>query len=190
MAPYSDVKLKAASVGARDIVLGAKVTAGEAFTSIALACLQHFAANRDAVAAGNVEGVHQMRVGLRRLAAAMSFFKPLLGDGESRRIKGELTWLLGELGPVRDLDVMIDESVAPLQRERIDGTAVTALKSELQTRRRTVFAQAKEAIGSARYRRTLRATALWITDGAWAANRESRDRGARLRRRRIRAPRA
>ena len=173
MVPSSDVTLKAAPVGARDIVLGAKVTAGEAFTSIALACLQHFAANRAAVAAGNAEGVHQMRVGLRRLRAAISFFKPLLGDAESRRIKHALKWLLGELGPVRDLDVMIDESVVPLQRARIDGAAVTALKSELKTRRRTVFARAKTAVASARYRRTLRATALWITDGVWATNRKA-----------------
>lgn len=160
-------------VAAHPVALDTKVTAGVAFTTIAHACLEHFAGNRAAVAAGDAEGVHQMRVGLRRMAAAMSFFKKLLGDGESRRVKRELKWLLGELGPVRDIDVLIDETVAPLQRQRIDGRALTALKGELRTRRRTRLARAKDAVASARYRLLVRDIGIWAAAGAWTDSRET-----------------
>jgi triphosphatase len=43
--------------------------------------------------------VHQMRVGLRRLRAAISLFAKLLGDQEPERVKSELKWLTGELVP-------------------------------------------------------------------------------------------
>jgi inorganic triphosphatase YgiF len=158
----------ATAVRAQEILLNPDMTAGDAFTTIALSCIHHFAGNRDAVAAGDAEGVHQMRVGLRRLRAAISFFKELLRDRESARIKRDLKWLLGELGPARDLDVLISESVEPLQRERADGTELAILKTDLKHRRRSGFERAKAAVASDRYGQTVLATALWSTGGAWS----------------------
>ncbi len=156
-----------APVGAYEIVLDPRMTAGEAFTTIALSCVHHFAGNRDAVVAGLPEGVHQMRVGLRRLRAAISFFKDILQDPESARIRRELRWLLGELGPARDFDVLIDESVAPLQRERADGTALATLKADLKHRRKAGIERAKIAVAGDRYRQIVLDTALWTTGGGW-----------------------
>lgn len=156
-----------APVGAYKIILEPTMNAGEGFTTIALSCVHHFDGNRDAVTAGIAEGVHQMRVGLRRLRAAISIFKELLRDAESTRIKRELKWLLGELGPARDLDVFIDESLVPLRRQRADGAALDALKGELERRRHAGIERAKKAVASDRYRRTVLDTALWITGGSW-----------------------
>jgi len=158
----------AIAVWAQEILLHADMTTGESFTAIALSCIHHFAGNRAAVEAGDAEGVHQMRVGLRRLRAAISFFKDLLQDRESARIKRDLKWLLGELGPARDLDVLISESVEPLQRERAHGTELAILKTDLKHRRRSGFERAKEAVASDRYRQIVLATALWATGGAWS----------------------
>ena len=170
------------AIGAREILLNSDMTAAEAFTTIALSCLHHFAGNRAAVEAGASEGVHQMRVGLRRLRAAISFFKDLLQDAESRRIKRDLGWLLGELGPARDLDVLISERVEPLQRERADGAELAILKTDLKHRRRSGFERAKEAVESARYRQIVLEVALWATGGAWCASTEPLTAGRRDRR--------
>jgi inorganic triphosphatase YgiF len=142
-------------------------TVGDAFQIIALSCLRHVDANRDAVRRGLPEGVHQMRVGLRRLRAAISFFKELLQDAESMSIKGELKWLRGELGLARDLDVFISESVEPLQQERVDGTALATLKTDLAHRREHGFERAKSAVASERYRKAILNTAFWIMGGKW-----------------------
>ena len=66
------------------------MTAGEAFQIIGFSCLHHFAANRDAMAQSNPEGVRQKWVGLQRLRAAMSLFKELIEQPDANHIKGEL----------------------------------------------------------------------------------------------------
>jgi inorganic triphosphatase YgiF len=43
------------------------------------------------------EGIHQMRVGLRRLRAALAFFKEVLRGGESDGIKSQVKWLTEQL---------------------------------------------------------------------------------------------
>ena len=159
-----------ALVSATEIVLDSDMTASDAFTTIALSCVHHFAGNRDAVIARMPEGIHQMRVGLRRLRAALSFFKEMLQDAESAGIKRELKWLLGALGPARDLDVLIDESVVPLQRERAGGNTLDALKVDLKQRRDACIERAKKAVASDRYRRLVLDTALWATGGTWATS--------------------
>src|SRR5262249_10337640 len=67
--------------------------------------------------------VHQMRVGLRRLRAAMSLFADVLQDPQSAALKEELKWLTGELGPARELDVLVTRGVAPVKRRhfRLQG---------------------------------------------------------------------
>jgi len=49
-----------------------------------------------------------MRVGLRRLRAAISVFKHLLCGPETEAINTELKWLTEQLGPARDFDVLIE----------------------------------------------------------------------------------
>lgn len=53
------------------------------------------------------EGVHQQRVGARRLRSDLRTFGPLLDDPRLDRAKEELRWFGELLGDVRDLDVQI-----------------------------------------------------------------------------------
>jgi triphosphatase len=68
-------------VCAEPITLAPEMDAAQAFQAVAMACVRHFAGNQKAVLAGEPEGVHQMRVGLRRLRAVISVFKELLRAG-------------------------------------------------------------------------------------------------------------
>jgi triphosphatase len=61
------------AVKAERVVLAPDTATRDAFRLIAVSCLKQIVANKSALLAGNPEGVHQMRVGLRRLRAAMSF---------------------------------------------------------------------------------------------------------------------
>src|SRR5580704_5440946 len=71
----------------------------DAFRIIGRSILRHIAANEAAVRRSDSEGVHQMRVGLRRLRAAIALFAKLLGDRETERVKSELKLLTGKLAP-------------------------------------------------------------------------------------------
>ncbi len=55
---------------------------------------------------GDVEPVHQMRVGARRLRSDLRTFAPLVDEEWADRLRDELRWLGQVLGQVRDLDVM------------------------------------------------------------------------------------
>jgi hypothetical protein len=50
----------------------------DGFKAIGLACLKQMIGNNPALLAGDPEGVHQMRVGLQRLRAAISLFADIL----------------------------------------------------------------------------------------------------------------
>ena len=59
-----------------------------------------------------------MRVGLRRLRAGMSLFCRLLRDPQAAAIKSELKWLAAELGPARELEVLVNRVIAPIKKQR------------------------------------------------------------------------
>lgn len=72
------------------------------------------------VAAGEPEGVHDLRVALRRTRSLLRSFRPLLHEEhhqETERLREECRWAGGELGPVRDTEVMHEQLTALLQEQ-------------------------------------------------------------------------
>jgi inorganic triphosphatase YgiF len=72
------------------------------------------------------EGVHRMRIGLRRMRVALRAFHSVLPEVTGATLKNELKWIAGVLGEVRDLDVLrawaeVEEDDAEGQREEHDG---------------------------------------------------------------------
>lgn len=157
-----------APVRSSDIALDARSTAGEAFRTIGLSCLEQVTANERAIRHGDPEGVHQMRVGLRRLRAALSMFKEMLRGTETEALKRELKWLTEQLRPARDLDVLIAERVHPLRGAEPVGVDAGVLERDLAARRKAGIEKAKAAVDSDRYRAIGLHVALWLADGGWA----------------------
>ena len=156
---------------AESVLLSDDMTVGEAFQAIAMACVHHFAGNEKAILAGQAEGVHQMRVGLRRLRAALSIFKKALRGPETEAIKSSLEWLTEELGPARDLDVMVKEAIVPMVEISPAPEAVVALKSDVVAKKNKGFARARRAVTSERYCRVVLDTVFWINGGRWITSR-------------------
>jgi triphosphatase len=155
------------AVRGAELALDRAVIAGDALRIIGLSCLDHAVANERATREGDTEGIHQMRVGLRRLRTALSLFKELVQGPESEAIKAELKWLSEQLAAARDLDVLIEQQVRPLRAAAPIGSAATVLKQDLDARRTAALAKAKAAVESDRYRSLGLRTALWLADGAW-----------------------
>lgn len=169
-----------APVRSTEIALDANSTAGAAFRTIGFSCLDHALANERAVRRGDPEGVHQMRVGLRRLRAAISVFKTMLQGPETEAVKRELKWLTEQLGAARDLDVLITERVHPLRDAEPIGAEAEILEHDLDVQRQAGLDQAKAAMDSDRYRAIGLDVALWLAHGTWsrsgvAARRKCRD---------------
>jgi len=155
------------------IDLPAVATTRDAFKIIGLNCLKQIIDNEAALIKGDPEGVHQMRVGLRRLRAAMSLFAALLHDPQTVAIKAELKWLAGELGPAREFEVLV-QRVAPMKRRRRRWRGMPSLSHEIGEQR-----DAQDAIKSARFRSLTFDLTAWLQTGQWTNPQDDlvRDRG-------------
>jgi len=154
-------------VHAGDIGLEPGQSVGSAFAKIGLSCLHHLAGNEAAVRKGDSEGVHQMRIGLRRLRAAISVFKEIAQDERTEAIKDELKWLTKQLGPARDFAVLMEDALHPLHKEQPGRREIKVLELDVEEKREEGFAQAKTALKSERYRKLVLDTALWLIAGPW-----------------------
>lgn len=72
--------------------------------------------NDPLVRGGDPDGVHDMRVALRRLRTVLASCRPFLDQRRTEPLRAELGWLADLLGQVRDQDVL---------RERLSGAAAT-----------------------------------------------------------------
>ena len=72
----------------------------------------------------DVEALHDLRVAVRRLRASLRATRELFDDEWSRRLRDELQWLGGELGPVRDLDVLLEDLRAERDEIGLDAAPI------------------------------------------------------------------
>ena len=148
--------------------LSAGMTTGRAFTLIARACLRQLVANEPAVKSRDAEAVHQMRVALRRLRAAISLFSDVVNDDRINTIKTELKWLAQELGPARDLDTLIIEVLKPLRKQYATEWGVVSISKMFARQRLKNYRRSQEAVQSARFRTLILDTAEWVEAGPWS----------------------
>jgi CHAD domain-containing protein len=100
----------------------------------------------------DIEDLHQMRVAVRRMRATLRVARPLLDAGWADGLRAELGWLGGALGPVRDLDVMIErlrDEISDLPRREREAGDV--LVGKLETERAAARSQMLAALDSPRY---------------------------------------
>lgn len=96
----------------KPVVLSTKQSVNEAFEKI----LRH---NFDDVLAWipiaydrtDIEGVHQVRVSLRRLRSAITIFRKAIPRTTTDPWNEEMRWMASAFGPARDLDVFISEGL-------------------------------------------------------------------------------
>ena len=140
--------------------------------AIGRSCLKHIANNVPALQANDPEGVHEMRVGLRRLRTAISLFGDILTDPQTAAIKREARWLTAELAPARELDVLVTRVVLPARQRGSRLPGVSTISQELLQRRARALERAKGAVRSPRFRRLLLDVAAWLETGQWAKPRD------------------
>ena len=168
---------------AADIDIGPEMGSGDAFRAVAQSCLRQIIANEAAMCLGHAEALHQMRIGLRRLRAAISIFADVIADKDLERIKAELKWITQELGPARDLDVFAADVLKPLKAAHPEDEKVAAIHRDFAERRAAAYARAAGSIRSGRFRNAILDLAEWVETGPWAV--EDDDERAALRTRPI-----
>ena len=167
---YDLVEKSPATEKAYEPELGKGTNAGRAFTLIARACLRHLVENEGATERRNAEALHQMRIALRRLRAAISLFSTLVTDDRVEPIKAELKWLGRELAPARDLDSFLIEALRPLRKQQADEPGLISISRMFARERLKSYRRARDAVESARFRALVLDTAEWIETGPWSTS--------------------
>lgn len=102
--------------------LARDIEPADAFALIARACLVHITVNIHSLRVRyDPESVHQVRVGIRRLRAAISSFRDVLSDAWRPRLGRELRWLQRELAAAREWDVFMADVLSPASRAEREG---------------------------------------------------------------------
>jgi inorganic triphosphatase YgiF len=153
------------AVKATAVALRRKASMGEALAGILHNCLEQMQANEQGVLSGEVESLHQMRVGLRRLRAAMDMVKAL--TRLPAPLAAEVEWLAGELGDARNWDVFIESLLPglPLPEEHKPALARVAVAAREEAERHR--ARVRAAVGSPRYTGLMLGLGAWIAGEGW-----------------------
>jgi CHAD domain-containing protein len=118
------------------------------------------------------EDLHDLRVAVRRLRTILRVAAPPLDEDWASELRAELDWLGQALGPVRDLDVMLEHMRAEqAQLEDAEQAAFEPLLKQLERERSTARRSLVAAMRSARYTELL--------DRLEEAGRRPRTRAAR-----------
>lgn len=157
----------AAAVHAAPVELQRGLTGEAALRRIGRASLDHLLRNEPAVLAGDAEGIHQMRVAVRRLRAILSAFAPMLPDEQRRRVSQELRWFADALGEARNLDVFVTDLIAPARAGLPFASEFERLARAAERRRRAAHAGVVKAITSTHYTEALLGLMRWLDGGDW-----------------------
>jgi triphosphatase len=169
---------------AQPLSLDAAMTVEQVFQAIAANCLEQVGGNQDGVIQGkgqgaDVESLHQMRVGLRRLRSALGMFKALLSL--PAELQDALDWLTGALGEARDWDVLAGQTLSQLDGDAEAGAgpgpgpgALAQLTQAAQELAQEKHLLAAQAVASSRYTALVLGLQRWLHGSDWRSSRTPR----------------
>lgn len=157
--------------GRQTAALAPDMRVGEAFRTIARACLRQFVLNEAALLAAPTPGaIHQMRVAIRRLRAAMSVFRKAIDDKSREGVSDGLRGVARSLSEARDLDVFIAGEIDPMREKRPDDPDAARLAAHFARQRDAAYARVMEAIGSEAHRLAIFDALAFVEAGRWRKN--------------------
>ncbi|MFN4229206.1 CHAD domain-containing protein [Parvibaculum sp.] len=159
------------AVKAEAVLIDGHATLADAYEIVLRHCLVHLMANEEAAAERrSPEGLHQMRVALRRARSAFEIFKPVIGGDLAGHLAAEAKWLANELGAARDLDVFTSDILEPVD---LDPERAAGLQKRVADARDEAWARALDVLHSRRYTRFLLEYGLFLTEKNWHVKRKA-----------------
>ena len=135
----------------------------DSFAAIARACVAHVLASADyAYKSNDPEGIHELRVSIRRMRAAFAVFRGAMPESYRFRIGDELRVLQRKLGMAREWDVLVEETIASMPRRLRKQRSSEKVVQIAQTKRVEGYKSAHAALRNPHYTDLLLRLASWI----------------------------
>ena len=155
--------LRPRAVKAKHVLLDSRMSAGQAFQKIMADALQQLFQNERPTIEGIPEGIHQARVSIRRIRAALRAFKRVLPYDKRKAFNGEFRWFQHRLAPARDWHVFYSETLPRIQDRKPNARVnLQRLKKLALTERRRATRDAAEVFKTRRYTRLLLQFQRWL----------------------------
>lgn len=143
-------------------------SAEDVFASLLSESLEHAFANEEVILDGSdIEGVHQMRVGLRRFRSCLSVFKRVMPTRISRWAEDAVKPLLKSLGPARDWDVFLGEDFAQIERAVSRRSDLSEIRNIAEEHKNRVYHDLRSLLRSREFHRGKLGLFSWIARHAW-----------------------
>jgi inorganic triphosphatase YgiF len=113
----------------------------EAFRDLVSTMLARLIESQPAASTGSMEGVHQMRIAIRRLRALLALFRPYLAREEEFGFTETLRQLGRILGEARDWDVFCTKTLIEAKNEGVPASLLQALWRAAEVERRAAHAR-------------------------------------------------
>ena len=128
----------------------------------------HHLLNNHAVAkeGSDPEGVHQMRVALRRLRTICALFRREIPSSSFQAINSEARWLMQQLGPTRDWDVFASTTVSRLATAAPE-VDLGDLRAAVERQRKSSYGALQAVLADPRCSRFLLSLGNWVERRGW-----------------------
>ncbi|GAO37832.1 adenylate cyclase [Sulfuricella sp. T08] len=154
--------------------LAREMTVDAAFRVIAWNCIGQLQDNQSRLLQGyDPELIHQMRVAIRRLRSALNLFGTAAPGIKDATLTAELRWLVGELGPARDWDVFLSETLPPVVEVLPQDAGLARLKQAADRLCQAARERACAAAASPRYHSLLLTLGRWLGREPWRETAEA-----------------
>lgn len=158
--------------------LDPSVTLDEAFSTILRSCFLHLLQSLPAAEDGrNPEGVHQLRVSLRRLRSALDLMRSVGALSNLDALRSEAKWLAQDLSAARDWDVFQLETLPTIARACPAVAGFDALGRAAASRQSAAYRKAHDALGDRRCAMFLIGLGGWIETRGWRNDVAAEDLG-------------
>ena len=155
----------------RPAMLDPEAPLDEALAVILRGGLHHLLQSLPAAEDGrNPEGIHQVRVALRRLRSVFGLMRSVAASPALLPFGAEAKWLASRLGDARDCDIFVADTLRAVAASIPDLDGLDELRRLAEARRNDGYAAAREALGATRTARFLLALGGWIEQRGWRSD--------------------
>ena len=132
------------------------------------ACRRHLADNLAAAEDGrDPEGVHQLRVALRRLRSALSLLRREVPAATFQVFRQDAKWLATALGPAREWDVFLADTLARPEEACAPAVGFEPLRQAAAQQQEASYAAVRAALADPRTTRFQLLLSQWIERRGW-----------------------
>jgi inorganic triphosphatase YgiF len=157
-----------AAHGPRQLLPSGEVSLDDAFAQLLRSALHQLLLNQPAAEDGrNPEGVHQLRIALRRLRCALTMLRSLAPSAKLESLRADAKWLASTLAAARNWDVFLGQTLVEVAHACGTVAGFDLVREIAEQSRHHGYVAARSALTDRRAGRFELALGSWIEQRGW-----------------------